>query len=145
MLFIVATAGLIAAGGAHAILTIWDSWRPRFFTPNDDRVRPRVQGTGIRFRALFPGNPDRPSMWSAWLGFNVSHGMGLVAFGLVLLLLAASDFHKVTDTGGLMPVTVAISALYLATSLRFWFYAPTVLVAIATACFATAWALTLGV
>jgi hypothetical protein len=82
-------------------------------------------------------------MWRAWLGFNISHGLGLTAFGLLLLLLAASDFEKVSGTGGLMPVTLGVSAAYLALALRYWFYGPVIVVTLATACFAVAYALTL--
>jgi hypothetical protein len=145
VLFIVGASLLIVAGAGHALLALRDDWRPRFFTPIDDRVRPNTDRTGIRFRALFPGgSQDRPSMWRAWLGFNISHGLGAAAFGLIVLLLAASDFDRVTETEALMPVTVAVSSLYLATSLRFWFYGPTILVSTTTACFAVAYGLALG-
>jgi hypothetical protein len=144
LLVIVGAAGYILAGAGHAALALWDGIvRPRFFTPIDDRVRPVTDRTGIRFRELFPGSPDRPTMWRAWLGFNISHGLGLTAFGLILLLLAATDFSELTDTGGLMPVALAVSTGYLALGLWSWFYVPALLAGLATTCFAVAWALTL--
>ena len=36
------------------------------------------------------------------------------------------------------PLTIAVSAAYLALSLRFWFYAPALITGSATACFTVA-------
>lgn len=142
IVFAIACGTMIAAGAAHVLLTLSDVRRPRFFTPVDDRVRPAVDRTTIRFRELFPlGDTARPSMWSAWLGFNLSHGVGLIAFGGLCLLLALSDFDLVTETDGVMPLSVIVSATYVALAIRFWFWGPLLVVSASTACFLAAWIL----
>jgi hypothetical protein len=133
--FIAGTIPLMVAGGGHIVLTLLDTVRPTFFTPIRDSGRPVMQSGGMRFRALFPGDATTPSIWRLWLGFNLSHGLGAFAFGLLCLLIVIHDFGLVERIGGLQVLTIAIPAVYLAISLAFWFYVPAVVTAAATACF----------
>jgi hypothetical protein len=80
-------------------------------------------------------------MWRAWLGFNISHGLGACIFGLLCLLIAVHDFSLVQSVGAIQPLTIAVSATYLALSIRFWFWGPALITGISTACFVIAAAL----
>jgi len=133
--FIAGTIPLMLAGGLHAATAVLDVARPSFFTPLSDSAREAMESTGMRFRALFPGDAATPSIWRLWLGFNLSHGLGVFAFGLLCLLIGTHDFALVQSIGGLQTLTIAIPAAYLAISLFFWFYVPALVGAVATACF----------
>jgi hypothetical protein len=128
----------MAAGGLHTLLTLLDTVRPTFFAPIEDSVKPVMEGTGMRFRQLFPGDAARPSMWRLWLGFNVSHGLGVFTFGLFSLLIAAYDFTLVDRIDAIRPLTIVVSAAYLAISLYYWFYVVVIVTGAATACFIVA-------
>jgi len=73
---------LLAIGGSiflvlatlHGVLALRDVANPRAFTPTDDAVRVAMQGTRLAF------NP-RANLWQAWLGFNLSHSLGVALFG----------------------------------------------------------------
>jgi len=137
--FIAGTIPLMLAGGLHALYALFDTVRPTYFAPVDRSVKPVMEGTGIRLRRGTPGgNRARPSMWSAWLGFNISHGLGVFTFGLLCLLIATDDFELVERIDALRPLTIAFSAAYLALSLRFWFYVPAIITGTATVCFTIA-------
>jgi len=131
--FVAGTIPFIFAGGLHVLLALADTTRPRYFTPRDRSVKPAMEGTRIRY-----GGNAAPSMWRAWLGFNISHGLGVFTFGLLCLLIATHDFKLVEDIDAIRPLTIAFSAAYLALSLRFWFYGPAILTGIATTCFTVA-------
>jgi hypothetical protein len=77
-------------------------------------------------------------MWSWWLGFNLSHGLGVFVFGLLCLLIATYDFSLIERIDGIRPLTIAVPAVYLAVALRFWFYGPVIITATSTACFTVA-------
>jgi hypothetical protein len=137
--FIAGTIPLILAGGLHVLLTLIDMVRPTFFAPLEGSVKSGMEGTSFRFRLMVPGgNEGRPSMWSAWLGFNISHGLGAFTFGLLCLLIATYDFKLVEQIDAIRPLTIAVSATYLAVSLRFWFYGPAIITGTSTACFTIA-------
>lgn len=139
--FIAGTIPLMLAGGGHVALTLLDTVRPTFFSPIKDSTRLGMEDGGMRFRAFFPGDAATPSIWRLWLGFNLSHGLGVFAFGLLCLLIATHDFGLVERIDGLRALTIAVPAAYLAISLVFWFYVPTLAAAGATACFIVAAAL----
>ena len=137
--FVAGTIPLLLGGGLHAIATLLDTVRPTFFTPIDASVKPVTEGTGIRLRQMFPGGDGaRPSMWRVWLGIHFSHGLGIFAFALLCLLIAAHDFSLVEEIAPIRPITIAFSAALLVLSVRFWFYGPLILTSTATACFTIA-------
>jgi hypothetical protein len=131
--FIAGTIPLIVAGGLHVLLTLADTVRPRYFAPRDRSLKPALEGTRMRF-----GGSAAPSMWDAWLGFNISHGLGVFTFGLLCLLIATHDFKLVESIDAIRPLTIAFPAVYLAVSLRFWFYGPVIITGASTACFMVA-------
>lgn len=140
--WIAGTVPLVLGGGLHALATLVDTVRPTYFTPVEPAVRPAVEGTGIRLRAMVPGgDAARPSMWDAWLGFNLGHGLGVLLFGLLCLVIGAQDFALVERIDALRPLAVAFGAAYLAVALRFWFWGPILITGSATLCFAVATAL----
>jgi hypothetical protein len=53
-------------------------------------------------------------------------------------VIATYDFELVEQIGAIRPVAIAVSAAYLAVCLRFFYYGPTILIGIATACFTIA-------
>jgi hypothetical protein len=65
-----------------------------------------------------PRQPRDTVDWSAWLGFNTSHGLGIFTFGLLCLLIATDDFILVERIDAIRPLTIALSAAYIGLSLR---------------------------
>lgn len=133
--FVAATLPLIAGGGLHVLATLVDTVRLTFFVPLDRSVATATDRTGIELVRMFGGSGRRPSMWRVWLGIHISHGIGVFAFSLLCLLIAAHDYALVAEIPALRPLTIAFAAAYLVLSLRFWFYGPLLLTATATLCF----------
>jgi hypothetical protein len=73
-----------------------------------------------------------------WLGIHISHGIGVFAFAVLCLLIAAHDFALVEDIAAIRPLTIAFGAIYVVLSLRFWFYGPLLITSTSTACFTIA-------
>lgn len=136
--FIAGAVVFMLAGGLHALGALLDTVRPTFFAPIEGSAKAAMEGTGMRFRELFPGDAARQSMWRFWLGFNVSHGLGAFTFGLFSLLIATHDFQLVDRIDALRPLTIAVSVAYLVLSLRYWFYGVVIVTGTATVCFIVA-------
>lgn len=135
LLFAVAGGMYMLAGFSHTLGTLIDVRSPRFFTPTDDRVRQAMIGARVRLAG------DRGDMWRAWLGFNISHGLGAFFFGAIVL---GSAFHGglfSADLVALAPFYLSVAIIYVIVSWRFWFLAPTVGCAIGALLFALGWAL----
>ena len=74
-------------------------------------------------------------MWNAWLGFNLSHSLGLLMFGTFFGGLALRDFGMVAEHPLVRFSAVVVGVIYLGLALRFWFWIPAVLSAAGTLCF----------
>lgn len=127
--FQLGTLPLMVAGFLHALGSVGDVVQPRLFIPVNDEVRRLMSQTGLRLIR-------RTSMWLAWLGFNISHGLGAFGFGLLCLLISVHDFETVKTLKPFLPFTIFRSLSYFLLAIRFWFYAPAIATGFSTACFA---------
>jgi hypothetical protein len=75
------------------------------------------------------------TMWRAWLGFNISHGIGVLFFGLIYLTLALSDFTLMAKITVLPYLAFAVSVGYLVLSVKYWFHIPAIGSGVGAACF----------
>lgn len=117
ILLAIAGTSFLILGIAHGVLTLRDVATPRAFTPTDDTVRIAMQGARV---ALNP----RLNLWQAWLGFNLSHSLGVVLFGAGLLLLALLHFPVFAASRLVQGAAAAVAAAYFVLALRFWFWGP---------------------
>jgi hypothetical protein len=117
-----------ALGVAHGLLTLRDLRTPRSLAPVDDRVRIAMVDAPLR---LAP----QTTMWRSWVGFNLSHSLGLVVFGGLLTGLAWRDFDLVAHSAFLKAGSIVVAALYCVMAIRFWFWVPAALSAAGVACF----------
>lgn len=131
-------AGLLAGGAIyvtlgllHAIYTYTDTLRPRRIVPEDPAVIEAMKGTGVR---LARGGT---TMWRAWVGFNFSHSLGAVLFGLGCIA-AGLCLERLAIPRAALAVPVVVSALYLWLAVKYWFRIPVAGTALATALFAIA-------
>ena len=128
LFFELGTVPFIALGAMHALLALRDVVAPRAFAPVDEAVRQRMIDEPLRLTGGM-------TMWDAWLGFNISHGLGLVTFGTVFLTLAIHDYEAVSDVRALMALTLIVPAIYFALAVRFFYSLPATCVAVGIVCF----------
>jgi hypothetical protein len=86
----------------------------------------------------------RVDVWSGWVGFNLSHSLGAVAFGAFVLLLGRSAESFAGQAAYAVPLAAAVSGAFLAIGVRYWFRTPIVGCAFAFGCFALSWILGLA-
>jgi hypothetical protein len=112
-------AGLIflVMGMVHGAQSLRDVLRPTSFTPSDPRVREAMQRAELAY-------DRRVNVWLAWLGFNLSHSLGLFVFGAVLLALAWSRFELFANSGAVQLGAVLVAAAYVLIGSRFFFWLP---------------------
>jgi len=133
-LLIVGSSISALLGAIHGVLTLMDLGNPRSFTPVDATLRIAMQRSSI---ALHP----RINLWQAWLGFNLSHSLGLLMFGGAFLYIGIRHSSLFSQSVPLQGCAILISAAYLVMSLQFWYSRPAIGWGIATACFVLAAAL----
>jgi hypothetical protein len=113
-------------GLLHASLTIVDLSRPRLLTPENERLRTLMELAPLRL------HPDL-RLWDAWMGFNLSHSLGLVVFGTVVIAVAIFGDQSARWAWVYPLAAAAVGLIYVLMCLRFWFWVPAAGTATATA------------
>ncbi len=81
------------------------------------------------------------TMWRAWVGFNASHGMGLILFGLVFGFLALAHGQLLFRSPFLLVVGLAVLVGLFVLCKVYFFRAPLVGISISLACYVASIAL----
>jgi hypothetical protein len=82
------------------------------------------------------------NLWRARLGFNFSHSLGAVVFGVMVLELALDDFTIIATNALLLWLPVVFSGALVVLAWRYWFIYPLMGTAMGFVCFAVGAALT---
>lgn len=133
-LFLAGAAPFIVLGLAHAVATPRTPAEPKGLSPRDPALREAmVHGTLVL--------TGRTNMWLAWVGFNLSHSLGAVLFGVVVVLIGRSQPTFQEQAVLFLPLATVVSGIYLVLAIRYWFRTPIAGIALAIVCFTLSWAL----
>ncbi len=99
---------------------------------------PGVADSMARSRLLLTRGTD---VWRAWVGFNLSHSLGLFLLALTVVLAGRTAGSFEYNAEVFIPLAIVVSLAYLGLSLHYWFRAPSILVGVATFLFSLAWVL----
>ncbi len=131
--FVAGAVPFALLGLAHLVSTLRDVGRPAQFVPVDASLVRLLEQTMVKATASGPG---AHSMWRTWLGANLTHSLGLIAFSLILVVIALHDYAIVSELTFLPVIATAVGAAYTVVGFRFWFVPAGVGAAIGTVCFA---------
>lgn len=132
--FLAGALPFLVLGIAHALATPLATGDRKGLSPRDPQLPEAM-------RATTPLLTRRTDIWLAWVGFNLSHSLGVVAFAVFVLVLGASPARFAAVSAVAIPLATMVAAGYLALGIRYWFRTPIVGCAIALACFVAAWLL----
>lgn len=82
-------------------------------------------------------------MWRVWVGFSLSHSLGVVLLGLVVILVGRTSASFAYNAAVFAPLAIAASLAYLALGLAYWFRAPVIGVGLSVLLFTAAWVISL--
>jgi hypothetical protein len=123
VLMMLGAGAILALGMAHLV-----------FTFHGPKLLPRDPALPARMRASTLVLTPQTDVWRAWLGFNASHSLGAILFGLLFGWLAWREPTLLFGSSFLCGVALAFLAGWLLLAWRYWFRAPLVGVAFAGAC-----------
>ena len=100
-------------------------------TPRDDDVRTAME-------SVSPGISSETTLWKAWVGFNASHSLGAILFGLVYGYLALAHPGLLFESVFLASVGFAMLISLFVLGKRYWFSIPFTGIAVSLICYAAA-------
>ncbi len=122
VLMVLSATIILLLGLIHLAYTLWG---PKF-TPRD----PAVQ---LSMAQAPPVITKETSMWRAWVGFNFSHSMGLILFGLVFGYLALAHGEFLFQSRFLLATGLTMLVGYLVLGKLYWFSVPLIGIGISLA------------
>ena len=111
-------------GVSHLVFTFWGP----MLTPSD----PALQ---ISMSQIAPVITNETTMWRCWVGFNASHSLGLILFGLVFGYLALAHGQLLFRSPFLLIVGLAMLGGFVVLSKVYFFSAPLRDISISLACY----------
>jgi hypothetical protein len=117
---------IFTLGVIHFVYTFWG---PKL-TPRD----PTLQ---ISMSQISPVITKETTIWRCWVGFNASHSLGLILFGLVFGFLALAHGQLLFHSPFLLVVGLAMLGGLVVLSRLYFFRAPLIGISISLACYIT--------
>ncbi|MCZ6862898.1 MAG: hypothetical protein O7I42_21970 [Alphaproteobacteria bacterium] len=118
--FIAGSIPFVVLGFAHIAYSISDSTRPARIVPREPELIESMKAGRLVITR-------QTTVWRAWIGFNISHGMGVFLFGLVVLYAALFGFEaNLSAMPALFYASPLVAAVYLILSLKYWFRIPAI-------------------
>ena len=133
-LFVAGGLVLLLLGTVHVVLTPQHPGERRGLSPVDPAVEESMTRARVRLS-------DRMDMWRAWVGFNLSHSLGVSLLGLTVLLVGRTSASFAFNAALFLPLAVIVSFAYLGLAVVYWFRGPVIGVGLAVALFVSAWTL----
>jgi|HubBroStandDraft_2_1064218.scaffolds.fasta_scaffold53446_2 hypothetical protein len=115
---------VLAMGTGH----LWLTFFSRAFSPRDAELEARMQTAPVFFN-------KQMLLGKSWTGFNASHSMGPMLFGLIYGYLALIYPVFLLQSHFLMTLGAVTLLFYLFLAWRYWFYLPLMGIALASACY----------
>ena len=124
ILMLISAGIILALGLIHLAYT----FRGSKLTPRDPELQISMSRTS-------PVITRETTMWRCWVGFNASHSMGAILFGLVYGFLAVAHARLLFDSLFLLAVGLVMLGGLFALGKLYWFSIPFRGIGVALACY----------
>ena len=124
VLMVVSASIVLTLGVVHFVYTFWGP----MLTPRD----PALQ---ISMSQVSPFITKETTMWRCWVGFNASHSMGLILFGLVFGYLAVAHAKLLFQSPFLLVVGLAVLVGFVVLCKVYFFSGPFAGISVSLACY----------
>jgi hypothetical protein len=111
------------------------------YTFRGPELTPRDPALQVSMTPISPVITKETSMWQCWVGFNASHSMGLILFGLVFGYLAITQGQLLFRSPFLLIVGLAMLGGFVVLCKVYFFSAPLTGMSISLACYVASIAL----
>ena len=124
ILMVLSASIILTLGIVHLVYTFWGP-----------KLTPRDAALQIGMSQISPVIAKETTMWRCWVGFNASHSMGLILFGLVFGYLALAHGQLLFQSPFLLVVGLAMLGGLAVLAKVYWFSSPFTGVSISLTCY----------
>ena len=124
ILMVLSAIIIFTLGAVHLVYTFWGP-----------KLTPRDPSLQISMSQTSPVITKQTTIWRCWVGFNASHSMGLILFGLVFGFLALAHSQLLFQSTFLLVVGLAMLGACVVLCKVYFFSLPLTGVSISLACY----------
>jgi len=124
ILMVISASIIFTLGVIHFVYTFWGP-----------KLMPRDRTLQISMSQVSPVITKETTMWRCWVGFNISHSMGLILFGLVFGFLAVAHSQLLFQSPFLLVVGLAMLGGFVVLCKIYFFSVPLAGVSVSLACY----------
>ena len=107
------------------------------YTFRGPKLTPRDPALQVRMAEVHPVITRQTTMWRAWVGFNASHSMGAILFGLIYGFLGNAYPEILFNSPFLLVVGLAMLGGFAVLGKVYWFRIPFRGIVISLVCYLT--------
>jgi hypothetical protein len=130
ILMVLSASIVFTLGVVHFVYTFWGP-----------RLTPRDPALQISMSQISPVITKETTMWRCWVGFNATHSMGLILFGLIFGFLALAHGQLLFHSPFLLVVGLTMLGGLAVLFKVYFFSAPFTGISISLACYVASIAL----
>jgi len=119
LLMVLSASILLTLGIMHLACTFWGT-----------SLAPRDPALQVSMSRTSPVLTEETTMWRCWTGFNATHSMGLISFGLIYGYLALAHDQLLFRSPFLLLVGLAVLACLIVVCRLYFFSSPLIGVSI---------------
>jgi hypothetical protein len=119
LLMVLSASILLTLGTMHLAYTFWGT-----------SLGPRDPALQVSMSRISPVLTKETTMWRCWMGFNASHSMGLILFGLIYGYLALAHDQLLFRSPFLLLVGLVMLSCLIVVCRLYFFRAPLIGVSI---------------
>jgi hypothetical protein len=123
-LMVASSAIVLVLGTIHLVYTFWGP-----------RLKPRAPQLQASMSEVSPVLTRQTTMWKAWIGFNASHSMGAMLFGLIYGYMAIAQSELLFKSPFLLAVGFAMVGGFAILGKLYWFSIPFWSACVSLACY----------
>lgn len=105
------------------------------YTFSGTKLLPRDPSLQVSMSLTAPVITKETTMWRCWVGFNATHSIGLILFGLVFGYLALAQARVVFESWFLLATGMVTLAALVVLCRMYFFTAPLLGIGIASICY----------
>ena len=124
VLMVASATILLVLGTLHLIYTFFGQ-----------KLTPRDPALQILMREVSPVITKETTMWRCWVGFNASHSMAAMHFGLIYGFLAVAHGGLLFSSAYLLVVGLLILGGFFVLGKLYWFSVPFIGISVSLACY----------
>lgn len=94
------------------------------YTYRGNKLHPRDDALKARMNEVSPVLTRETTMWRCWIGFNASHSLGVIFFGLLYTYLPLAHPRMFFESRFLVIAGLVFLASYVGLARRYWFSIP---------------------